>query len=98
MSGGVGSFTSTSGKNARSFHSNLLDLEEEIAETRKELNFCRKEVQILNHDCRAAHGSRGSEVRCSCVLFIVVVYYEQDRRRKGTKGVTKLCAASKKSK
>ena len=48
MSGGVGSFTSTSGKNARSFHSNLLDLEEEIAETRKELNFCRKEVQILN--------------------------------------------------
>ena len=47
MSGGVGSYTSNS-KNARSFHSNLLDLEEEIAETRKELNFCKKEVQILN--------------------------------------------------
>ena len=25
-----------------------MDLEEEIAETRKELNFCKKEVQILN--------------------------------------------------
>ena len=47
MSGGVGSYTSNS-KNARSFHSNLLDLEDEIAETRKELNFCKKEVQILN--------------------------------------------------
>ena len=47
MSGGVGSFKSQT-NNARSFHSNLVDLEEEIAETRKELNFCKKEVQILN--------------------------------------------------
>ena len=28
----------------------LLDLEDEINETRKELNFCKKEVQILNNE------------------------------------------------
>ena len=31
-----------------SFSGFVYDLEEEIAETRKELNFCKKEVQILN--------------------------------------------------
>ena len=42
---GYGSFASQGGqKNNRSFHANLIDLEEDIAETRKELNFCKKEV------------------------------------------------------
>ena len=45
---GYGSFASQGTKNNRSFHANLLELEEDIAETRKELNFCKKEVQILN--------------------------------------------------
>ena len=47
---GYGSFASTGTKNNRSFHHNLLELEEDIAETRKELNFCKKEVQILNSE------------------------------------------------
>ena len=42
---GYGSFTS---KSNVSFISNLQELEDEIAETRKELNFCKKEVLILN--------------------------------------------------
>ena len=50
MSGYGGSFTSNNSKNARSFHASLIDIEEEIAETRKELNFCRKEIQILNSE------------------------------------------------
>ena len=50
MSGYAGSFTSQGSKNARSFHSSLIDLEEEISEIRKELNFCRKEIQILNSE------------------------------------------------
>ena len=50
MSGYAGSFASGGSKNSRSFHANLFDLEEEIAETRKELNFCKKEVQILNSE------------------------------------------------
>jgi len=41
MMSGYGSFSS---KNQTSFVSNLFELEEEIAETRKELNFCKKEV------------------------------------------------------
>lgn len=41
---GYGSFASTGTKNNRSFHANLQELEEDIAETRKELNFCKKEV------------------------------------------------------
>ena len=28
----------------------MIEIEEEIAETRKELNFCRKEIQILNSE------------------------------------------------
>eukprot|EP00356_Strombidium_inclinatum_P005207 CAMPEP_0170506364 /NCGR_PEP_ID=MMETSP0208-20121228/54617_1 /TAXON_ID=197538 /ORGANISM="Strombidium inclinatum, Strain S3" /LENGTH=80 /DNA_ID=CAMNT_0010787837 /DNA_START=107 /DNA_END=349 /DNA_ORIENTATION=+ len=32
------------------FISFLIDIEEEIGETRKELNFCKKEVAILNSD------------------------------------------------
>ena len=47
---GYGSFATSSAKNNRSFHANLLELEEDIAETRKELNFCKKEVQILNSE------------------------------------------------
>lgn len=47
MMSGYGSFSS---KNQTSFVSNLFELEEEIAETRKELNFCKKEVQILNSE------------------------------------------------
>ena len=43
---GYGSFTSKS--NNVSFIANLQELEDEIAETRKELNFCVKEVRILN--------------------------------------------------
>ena len=50
MSGYAGSFTSSGSKNARSFHATLIEIEEEIAETRKELNFCRKEIQILNSE------------------------------------------------
>lgn len=42
---GYGSFTS---KSNVSFIANLQELEDEIAETRKELNFCTKEVRILN--------------------------------------------------
>ena len=42
---GYGSFTS---KSNVSFIANLQELEDEIAETRKELNFCIKEVRILN--------------------------------------------------
>ena len=42
---GYGSFTS---KSNVSFIANLQELEDEIAETRKELNFCAKEVRILN--------------------------------------------------
>ena len=42
---GYGSFQS---KNNVSFISNLQDLEDDINETRKELNFCTKEVKILN--------------------------------------------------
>ena len=50
LSGYGGSLTSSASKNARSFHASLIDIEEEIAETRKELNFCRKEIQILNSE------------------------------------------------
>ena len=42
---GYGSFNS---KSNVSFLANLQELEDEIAETRKELNFCTKEVRILN--------------------------------------------------
>lgn len=42
---GYGSFTS---KSNVSFLANLQELEDEIAETRKELNFSVKEVRILN--------------------------------------------------
>lgn len=42
---GYGSFSQ---KNNVSFIALLTDLEEDIFDTRKELNFCKKEVQILN--------------------------------------------------
>ena len=41
---------SMSSKNNVNFIQFLLDIEEDIAETRKELNFCKKEVQILNSE------------------------------------------------
>ena len=47
MSGYAGSFKS---QNGASFIANLQELEDEIAETRKELNFCVKEVRILNSE------------------------------------------------
>ena len=42
------SYGSMSSKNNINFISFLNEIEDEIAETRKELNFCKKEVQILN--------------------------------------------------
>ena len=45
MMGGYGTISS---KNSVSFLSNLQELEDDIAETRKELNFCSKEIKILN--------------------------------------------------
>ena len=50
MSGYAGSFASGASKNAKSFHANLIDLEDEIIETRKELNFCKKEIEILKSE------------------------------------------------
>ena len=44
--GGFGSMHSS--KSNVSFIAIVQELEEEINETRKELNFCKKEVQILN--------------------------------------------------
>ena len=49
---GYGSFTS---KSNVSFIANLQELEDEIAETRKELNFCVKEVRILNTEKETVH-------------------------------------------
>ena len=45
---GYGSYSSS--KNNVNFVSTLADLEEEINETRKELNLCKKDVQILNSE------------------------------------------------
>ena len=42
MMSGYGSFSSKN--NQTSFVNNMIELEEEIAETRKELNFAKKEV------------------------------------------------------
>ena len=45
---GYGSFSSKA--NTGSFIGTIQELEDEIAETRKELNFCTKEVRILNSE------------------------------------------------
>ena len=49
---GYGGFSS---KSATSFIANLAELEDDINETRKELNFCIKEVKILNSERDTVH-------------------------------------------
>ena len=49
---GYGGFSS---KSNVSFIANLGELEEDINETRKELNFCMKEVKILNSERDTVH-------------------------------------------
>ncbi len=49
---GYGGFSQ---KSATSFLANLADLEDDINETRKELNFCIKEVKILNSERDTVH-------------------------------------------
>ena len=50
---GYGSYSGS--KSNVSFISNLNELEDDINETRKELNFCIKEVKILNSERDTVH-------------------------------------------
>ena len=86
MSGYAGSFASGGTKNSRSFHSNLIDLEDEIAETRKELNFCKKEVQILNSERDTV--AEMAETKCNDInkyLSKEVYYLEELINKSATK-------------
>ena len=75
MSGYGGGFSS---KSNVSFIANLQELEDDIAETRKELNFCIKEVRILNSERDTVHEM--ADTKCEDIskyLFKEIHYLEE---------------------